>query len=268
VTNLQLDEFKTRQRALWDAGDYAQLSPYIADVGELVVARAGIAAGMTVLDVACGTGNAARPAARAGARVTGLDLTPKLLEAGRTKARAEGLEIEWREGDAESLPFEDGQFDRVLSTFGHMFAPRHQRTADEMGRVCRRGGAIVTATWTPEGVAGQLFTAAGPYMPPLPDYASPPVLWGSEGHVRELFGKVATGFEFSRHVTRLEWDSIEGFANFFMDRFGPMVTARAMLGDRFGELRQRVVEIWTKANEATDGRLRLPQEYLLSIVRL
>ena len=266
--SLQLDEFKTRQRAVWDAGDYASLSEYIADVGELVVARAGIEPGMSVLDVACGTGNAARPAARAGAGVTGLDLVPKLLEQGRAKAEAEGLEIEWVEGDAESLPFEDGSFDRVLSTFGHMFAPRHQRVADEMARVCRQGGAIVTATWTAEGVSGQLMKAGAAYMPPPPDYASPPILWGSEDHVRELFGPAATGFEFERHVNRIEWDSVEGFADFFMDRFPTLVTARAMLGERFGELRQRVVEIWWNANEATDGTLRLPQEYLLSIVRL
>jgi ubiquinone/menaquinone biosynthesis C-methylase UbiE len=265
---IPLDEFKTKQRAVWDAGDFSALSTYIADVGELVVTRAGVQPGMLVLDVACGTGNAARPAARAGAHVTGLDLVPKLLEAGRAKARAEGLEIEWQEGDAEDLPFPDGSFDRVLSTFGHMFAPRHQRTATEMARVCRRGGAIVTATWTPEGVAGDIFKASGSFMPPPPDYASPPTLWGREDHVRELFASVATSFEFEHHVNWIEWESIEGFADFFMARFGPMVTARAMLGDRFAELRERVIQIWRAANEATDGGLRLPQEYLLSIVRL
>jgi SAM-dependent methyltransferase len=265
---LQLDEFKSRQRAIWGSGDYSALSAYIADVGELVVAGAGIAPGMRVLDVACGTGNAARPAARAGAQVTALDLTPALLEAGSAKARAEGLDIEWREGDAENLPFEDGRFDRVLSTFGHMFAPRHRRTADEIARVCSRGGAIVTATWTPEGVAGGIFRATGSYMPPPPDYASPPILWGSEDYVRDLFATVATSFEFERHVNRVEWDSIDGFADFFMERFGPMVSARALLGDRFAELRDQVVDVWRRANEATDGRLRLPQEYLLSIIRL
>ena len=265
---IQLDEFKIRQRAVWDAGDYGTLSPYIADVGELVVTRAGIQPGVAVLDVACGTGNAARAAAREGARVTGLDLTPKLLEAGRAKATTEGLEIEWREGDAETLPFEDGRFDRVLSTFGHMFAPRHQRTADEMVRVCRQGGAIVTATWTPEGTVGEIFKVSASYMPPLPDYALPPILWGGEDHVREMFAGAATGFEFERHVNRIEWESIESFADFFMERFGPMVTARAMLGERFGELRDRVVDVWRSANEATDGRLRLPQAYLLSIIRL
>lgn len=263
----QLDEFKTRQRALWDSGDFIALSPFIAEVGELVVARAAVGPGMRVLDVACGTGNAARPAARAGAHVTGLDLVPKLLEAGRTKAKTEGLEIEWREGDAENLPFEDGSFDRVLSTFGHMFAPRHQKTAQEMARVCRRGGAIVTATWTPEGVAGEIFRVSGSYMPPPPDYASPPILWGREDHVRERFADLATSLEFERHVNWIEWDSVEAFADFFMARFGPMVAARAMLGERFDELRERVVGIWKSANQATDGSLRLPQEYLLSIIR-
>jgi SAM-dependent methyltransferase len=265
---LPLDEFKTRQRAVWDTGEYSALTPYISDVGELVVTRAGIAPGMTVLDVACGTGNAARPAARAGARVTGIDLTPKLLESGRATAQSEGLDIEWREGDAENLPFEDASFDRVLSTFGHMFAPRHQRTADEMSRVCRKGGTIVTATWLAEGSVAEMFHASTSYMPPPPDYASPPILWGREDHVREMFGKVATGFEFERHVNRIEWDSVESWADFFMDRFGPLVTARAMLGERFGELRNRVIEIWKSANEARDGSLRLPQEYLLSIIRM
>ena len=136
---VELDDFKTRQRAVWDAGDYDALSHHIADVGELVADRAAIEPGMAVLDVACGTGNAARPAARAGARVIGLDLVPKLLEQGRAKARAEGLQIDWAEGDAEQLPFEDGRFDRVLSTFGHMFAPRHERSAAELARVCRPG---------------------------------------------------------------------------------------------------------------------------------
>ena len=265
---VQLDEFKTRQRDVWGAGDYAPLSEHIADVGQLVVDRAGVEAEMRVLDVACGTGNAALPAARAGARVTGLDLVPRLLEQGRTKAGAEGLVIDWVEGDAEDLPFEDGSFDRVFSTFGHMFAPRHRRTADEMARVCSRGGQIVTATWTPEGITGAIFAASASYMPPPPDYASPPILWGTEEHVRELFGEVATGFEFERHVNRIEWDSLESWADYFMDRFPPLVTAQAILGERFPELRERIVAVWREANEADDGSFRLPQEYLLSVVRL
>jgi len=263
-----MEEFKQRQRAMWSAGDYAALSEYIADVGERVVDRAGVEAGMDVLDVACGTGNAAFPAAQAGARVTGLDLVPELLEAGREKAAASGVEIEWVEGDAEELPFEDGSFDRVFSTFGHMFAPRHRRVADEMARVCRQGGVIATCTWTPEGTVGEIFRASASYMPPPPEFASPPILWGSEDYVREIFGAVATNFEFERHSTTIEWESIEGFADFFMERFGPLVTARNLLGERFEELRERIKSIWAEANEADDGSLRLPQEYLLSVVRL
>ena len=171
-------------------------------------------------------------------------------------------------GDAEELPFEDGSFDRVLSTFGHMFAPRHQRVADEMARVCREGGAIVTATWTPEGVFGDLSRASAAYMPPPPDFASPPALWGTEEHVRELFGSVARDFEFERHLNMVEWESLDGFADYFMERFPPLVTAREMLGERFGELREQIVAIWRDYNQADDGTLRLPQEYLLSIVRL
>jgi ubiquinone/menaquinone biosynthesis C-methylase UbiE len=264
--SVQLDEFKTRQRAVWDAGDFAAVAAFIADVGERVVERARVEAGLRVLDVACGTGNAALPAARAGADVTGLDLVPKLLDHGRKQAASEGLEVEWVEGDAEQLPFDDDSFDRVLSTFGHMFAPRHRQAADEMLRVCGKGGSIVTATWTPEGLVGKMFAATGEYMPPPPDYASPPILWGAEEHVREMFG--AASFEFERHVTTIEWDSVETFADYFIDRFGPMVSAREMLGDRFAELRERLLEIWRDANEATDGRMRISQEYLLSVVRL
>jgi ubiquinone/menaquinone biosynthesis C-methylase UbiE len=263
-----MEEFKQAQRAMWDAGDYAALSEHIAGVGERVVARAGVADGMRVLDVACGAGNAAIPAARAGAQVTGLDLVPKLLEHGRRKAEVADLRIEWVEGDAEALPFEDGAFDRVLSTFGHMFAPRHRRVADELARVCRDGGVIATCTWTPEGTAGAVFGASAAYMPRPPDFASPPILWGTEEHVRELFGAVATKFEFERHSATIEWESIDGFADFFMDRFGPMVTAKRLLGERFDDLRSDVVAIWRSFNEAPNGELRLPQEYLLSVIHL
>ena len=263
-----MEEFKRRQRAMWDAGDYAALSQYISQVGELVVERVGVGAGMSALDVACGTGNAAFPAARAGARVTGLDLAPGLLDTGREQAAAAGVEIEWVEGDAEELPFEDASFDRVFSTFGHMFAPRHRRVAGEMARVARAGGAIGLCCWTPEGTVGKVFAATGAYMPPPPDFASPPVLWGTEEHVREMFGAVGKGFEFEEHSATIEWESAEGFADFFMDRFGPMVTAKQMLGERFGELRDEIIAIWEELNTAEDGTLRLPQEYLLSQIRL
>ena len=203
----------------------------------------------------------------AGARVTGLDLVPKLLDEGQAKAAAAGLEIEWVEGDAEELPFEARRFDRVLSTFGHMFAPRHQRAADEMARVCREGGAIVTVAWTPEGTVGQTMQAGAAYIPPPPDDASPPFLWGSEEHVRETFGPSAKGFEFERHINWREADSVEAYAD-YMEQFPPIAAARGKLGDRFAELRERMTAIWRDANADEDGSLRLPQEYLLSIIRL
>ena len=263
-----MDEFIERQRALWAAGDYASLSQHIEDVGEYVVNRAGVEPGMRVLDVACGTGNAALPAALAGAEVTGLDLVPELLEGGRAKAAAAGVDIEWVAGNAEELPFDDDSFDRVFSTFGHMFAPRHRETADEMMRVCRQGGTIGICCWTPEGVAGEIFRASGAFMPPPPDFASPPILWGTEAHVRDMFGPSAQEFTFERRDTTLEWDSVDAFADYFLERFGPMVTAKAMLGERFADLRAEVVEIWTRRNEAADGGFVLAQEYLVSIVRL
>ena len=126
----------------------------------------------------------------------------------------------------------------------------------------------MTATWTPEGTVGELFKVSASYMLPPPDYASPPPLWGREDHVRELFNGVATGFAFERHVNRIEWESVDGFADFFMAHFPPMVTAKAMLAERFSEMRERIVDIWKRRNDATDGRLLLPQEYLISIVRL
>lgn len=262
-----MDEFIERQRAVWAAGDYATLSEYVRDIGEHVVARAGVESGMTVLDVACGTGNAAIPAAQAGGVVTGLDLVPELLEGGRKKAAAAGVEIEWVEGNAEELPFAADSFDRVFSTIGHMFAPRHQQTADEMARVCRTGGTIATCSWTPEGAVGDLFRAIGPYMPPPPDYAQPPLLWGTEDHVRAMW-PTARAFEFERRDAVVEWDSMEGFADFFMDRFGPLVTAKALLGERFADLRAAALAAWDARNQATDGKFRLAQEYLVSLVRV
>jgi SAM-dependent methyltransferase len=265
---VQLDEFKARQRAMWGSGDYASLSDRIAEVGELVVARAEIEAGMRVLDVACGAGNAALPAARAGGRVTGLDLSPTLLERGRAKAEAAGLEIEWVEGDAEQLPFEDGSFDRVLSTFGHMFAPRHRQAADELIRVCRGGGAVVTATWAADGVFGAMSAAGAPFAPPPSDDASPPTLWGDEAYLREIFGGAAASVGVERHVNWIEDDSLESFADLFMERFPPMVAARAALGDRFHEMRDAIVDVWRRYDQGGDDGFRLPQEYLLTVVRL
>lgn len=198
-----MDEVKERQRVMWGLGNYRAVADKIADVGELVVERAGGEAGMDVLDVACGSGNATLPAARTGARVTGLDLSPELLAIARERGAAAGLEIEWLDGDAEELPFADTTFDRVLSTFGHMFTPDHRRVADEMRRVCRPGGTIAICCWTPEGAIGRMFRIMAELVPPPPGTASP-LLWGTEQHVRELLGDA----EFERHEVEWRDDSV------------------------------------------------------------
>src|SRR5688500_1027157 len=174
---------------MWASGDYAAMvETWISPLGERLVEAAGIERGMRVLDVAAGSGNASLPAARRGAQVTASDLTPELLEEGRRRAEAAGVELDWVQGDAEQLPFGDGEFDAVLSCVGAMFAPRHQAAADELVRVCRPGGTIALLSWTPEGTIGALFRTVGPFAPPPPPGAQPPPLWGSEDHLRELFG--------------------------------------------------------------------------------
>ena len=262
-----LEQFKAMQRDTWSAGDYVELSQFIKDVGVRLVESAGVRPGTAVLDVACGTGNAAIPAAAAGATVTGLDLAPALLEGGQKKAAAAGVAVDWVEGDAEELPFPDGSFDYVLSTFGHMFAPRHQRVADEMARVTRPGGLIGICCWTPDGSVGAMFAAGAAFMPPPPPFASPPVLWGARDHVREMFGERAAEIDFSEHSATITWESPEGWAAYFMPRFPVMVTAASRLGERFTELRAAVLDVWRARNQAQDGSLLLPQEYLQSLIR-
>src|SRR5687767_12487864 len=174
---------------MWASGDYpSMVETFLLPLGPRLVEACGIGPGMRVLDVAAGTGNASLPAAERGASVTASDLTPELLEAGRRRAQAAGLELEWVVGDAERLPFEDASFDVVISAIGAMFAPHHQDAADELVRVCRPGGTIGLLSWTPEGMIGSLFRTMGPFAPPPPPGASSPPLWGSEDHVRELFG--------------------------------------------------------------------------------
>ena len=182
-------ELKARHRAMWASGDYpSMVETFLLPLGPRLVGACGIGAGMRVLDVAAGTGNASIPAAERGATVTASDLTPELLEAGRRQAESRGLELEWVTADAESLPFEDESFDVVMSSIGAMFAPHHQDVADELVRVCRPGGTIGMLNWTPEGMIGALFRTMGPFAPPPPPGAQPPPLWGGEDHVRELFG--------------------------------------------------------------------------------
>ena len=257
-----MDEVKQGHRAMWGSGNYRAVAEKILAVGELLVERAGIAPGSTVLDAACGTGNASLPAARAGARVTGLDLSPDLLAIARERAADAMAEVDWVEGDVEALPFADDAFDAVISTFGHMFAPDHARTAQEMARVCRPGGVIGICCWSPEGAIGRLFAATAKLVPPPPD-AQAPLLWGTEEHVTELLGQA----EFERHEVEWRDSSVEAYADFMLESFGPLIAASARLGERAPELRERYIAHLDEENLEDDGTLRFRGEYLLALVR-
>jgi SAM-dependent methyltransferase len=249
-------------KTMWGSGNYAAVAEKISQAGELVIERCGLEPGMDLLDVACGTGNATIPAARAGARATGLDFSPELVAIARERASDAMVEVEWVEGDAQELPFEDASFDRVISTFGHMFAPDHRRTADEMRRVCRPGGTIAVACWTPEGAMGRMFRAIAELLPPPPG-GTPPILWGTEEHQRELLGDG----EFERHEIEWEDQSVESYAEFMLESFGPLLNARELLADREGELDEGFRAFLARENLNGDGTLRFRGEYLLGVVR-
>ena len=247
---------------MWGSGNYAAVAERIGEVGQAVVERGGVGPGMDVLDVACGTGNATIPAAKAGARVTGLDFSPQLLAVARERSADAMVEIDWVEGDAQELPFDDASFDRVLSVFGHMFAPDQERTAAEMRRVLRPGGVITIACWVPHGSIGRMMRTVGELVPPAPDVV-PPTLWGTEEHVRSLLGDA----EFERR--EIEWtdESPESYARFMLDSFGPLLNAREVLAERADELDEAFTNFLRSENEADDGTLRFRGEYLLAVAR-
>ena len=262
MTIADLDQMKRGVRATWAAGDYAKTAERLWPVGERVVGHAAVAAGEDVLDVACGTGNAAIRAAQAGAHVTGVDLTPELFEAGRRIAADAGVEVEWVEGDAEALPVGDASFDVVLSVFGCMFAPRHRVTAAEIVRVLRPGGRFCIAAWTPEGDMGKFFRTLGGYMPPPPPFAEPPLLWGTEQHVRDLFADTGIDLEFTREL--LEWppvESVDAEVEEATTTFGPLIMARRML-----EPQGRWDELLADMRRLIAGQSAA--EYLVSMGRL
>ena len=205
---------KATQKAMWTSGEYAEVAQTIESAATGLIEGLGIADGQDLLDVACGTGNASIPAAKAGANVTGLDLTPKLLEIAERRSADAGVEISFVEGDAENLPFDAGSFDRVVSVFGVMFVPDQQRGADELVRVARPGARIGICAWSPEGLNGRMFAVMGAHMPPPDPDFSPPVLWGTEDRVRELFGKHDLEPEFERRTVTFEDESIEHWVAF------------------------------------------------------
>jgi SAM-dependent methyltransferase len=267
--SIDVSRFKQGQKAMWTAGDYPQVARRIESVAEQLVASVGAAAGLKLLDVATGTGNVAIPAAQAGAQVTGLDLTPKLLEIARQRAAEAGLEIHFLEGDAEELPFPDGSFDRVTSCFGVMFAPRQPVAAGELVRVIAPGGTIAVAAWTPEGFVGRNFGLAASYMPPMPPDFKPPVMWGREDHVRSLFADSAAELSCELQTVRFSADSPEIWVQEDERMLGPAVMAKAALEPqgRYQELRQAMIDLYNECNEATDGSFMVHAEYLLTVAR-
>ncbi len=262
-------ELKARHSAMWASGDYpSMVETFLLPLGPRLVEACGIGPDMRVLDVAAGTGNASIPAAQSGAQVTASDLTPKLLEAGRERADAAGVELEWVEADAENLPFEDESFDVVMSSIGAMFAPHHQDVADELVRVCRRGGTIGLLSWTPEGMLGALFRTIGPFAAPPPPGAQPPPLWGSQEHLHELFGDRVDFRTVKREELEITaFERPRDYGEHFKAYYGPTIAARANAarGGREAEFDEALDRFCDEWNRGTPDRARFEKEYLLAV---
>lgn len=265
MATVELSEEKQRAVKTWDAGDFPYVAKLIASAGELCAERAQLGPDDKVLDVACGSGNATIPAARTGATAIGLDITPSLLEAGKRDAADAGVEIEWVEGDAEDLPYDDGSFDAVISVFGVMFAPDHRQAAAEVARVMRPGGRMVLCNWMPEGEVGKFFKAVSAHMPPPPEGFQPPPLWGTEDHVTSLFEGTGVTPSFERAEVQWEFDSVDDALNVFTTKFGPVLMAKAALEPEGkwealkDDLRSQFAE-----HEGDDGSVSYAGDYLVS----
>jgi ubiquinone/menaquinone biosynthesis C-methylase UbiE len=262
---------KTKHRAMWASGNYsAVVTDVVAPLGPILVDAAGIKPGDVVLDVAAGSGNAAIPAARAGARVIASDLTPELLETGQKLAAEAGVQLTWETADAEALPYGDSEFDAVLSCLGVMFAPHHQTSADELIRVCRPGGTIGLLSWTPSGFIGQMFATMRPYAAPPPPGAQPPPLWGSEDHIRELLGdRVEQVLTETRTLRVTHYTSPEAFRDYFKTNYGPTISAYRFIADdpdRVAALDHDLAELGQRFDMGTDS-YELDWEYLIFIAR-
>jgi len=274
TTTTEADQaLKAKHRAMWALGDYPALAAdLVSGLGPVLVEACGVGPGDRVLDVAAGSGNAAIPAARAGASVVASDLTPELFEAGRQEAARRGAQLEWRQADAENLPFADGEFDTVLSCLGVMFAPHHQSSADELIRVCRPGGTIGLLSWTPEGFIGQMFATMRPYAPPPPPGAQPPPLWGREDHVRSLLGDQVTNVRARRQSVRVDlFGRPEDFRDYFKARYGPTIAAYRAIGadqDRTAALDAELADLARRHGTVSGtGSTAMAWEYLLFTAR-
>jgi len=265
-TPIDLGALKTRQQGAWSSGDYAVVGTTLQIVGEELCEALDIRAGHKVLDVAAGNGNATLAAARRWCDVVSTDYVASLLERGRLRAAADGLSIEFKEADAEALPFADGSFDVVVSTFGVMFTPDQDRAAAELLRVCRSGGKIGLANWTPEGFIGQLFKILGKYLPP-PTGARSPALWGTRPRITEMFGPSALTIHAVPRDFMFRYRSPEHFLEIFRNYYGPMLKAFAALDAANQQgLRDDQLALIGRMNRAEDGTMIVPSEYLEIVI--
>lgn len=259
----EMEALKGRLKATWMSGDYAHFAQYLEPGALDFLGRLEVAPGMRMLDVGCGAGQIAIPAAKAGADVTGVDIATNLVEHARARAAAEGVTARFDEGDAENLPYGDASFDLVASLIGAMFAPRPDMVAHELLRVCKSGGRVAMANWTPEGHVGQMFKVIGKHVPPPPLMVSP-LKWGIEETVRERLGPGAARIS----VLRRHYPMVYPFppaevADFFFKYYGPTLRALAALDDGGKQaLRDELTDLWSRNNVATDGGTRVESEYL------
>jgi 2-polyprenyl-3-methyl-5-hydroxy-6-metoxy-1,4-benzoquinol methylase len=263
---------KAAAREMWGLGDYHRFAKAtVWELGQVLVRACGIGPGLRVLDVAAGSGNVALRAAQAGSEVVASDLTPENLEAGRRAAGELGVDLEWVEADVEDLPFDDGSFDVVTSSVGAIFAPDHEATARELLRVCRPGGVIGMVNFTPEGLAARFFGTLAPYLPPPPPGALPPLLWGDEQHVRELFGDGVESLEATRATYVERASSPAAYCELFEETFGPAVAIRASLAEepeRLETFDRDFLRFAVDANRSSaKGRAEYEYEYLLVVAR-
>ena len=259
----EMEALKTRLKATWMSGDYGYFAKYLETGALEFLARIPIEPGMRILDVACGAGQISIPAARAGAKVNGIDIATNLVEQAQARARAENLDAHFDEGDAEMLPYDDNSFDLVISLIGAMFAPRPESVASELKRVCRPGGKIIMANWTPSGFVGQMFKTQGQHVPP-PAIMAPPVRWGDEETARERFQDGISHLKLTRRMYPFRFPfAPEAVVEFFATYYGPTYKAFAALeGEKQDALRQDLGQLWAQHNLATNGTTSVDAEYL------
>lgn len=261
--NPEMEALKAKLKATWMSGDYGHFAKYLEPGALEFLQRLELTPGIRMLDVACGAGQIAIPAARAGVQVTGVDIASNLIEQARARAKAEGLQVQFDEGDAEMLPYADASFDVVVSLIGAMFAPRPDEVAAELIRVCVPGGRIVMANWTPEGHVGQMFKIIGKHVPP-PPLMAPPMKWGDEATVRERLGKGTTSIHFRKRMYPMRYPFPPAeVVNFFCTYYGPTVRAAAALDDSGRKAMQdELTQLWERNNRAKDGSTDVEAEYL------